>query len=388
MSSSPGNTTAQLATTTPADAVESNVAQSSSAGTTPAVAAAAPADTAEQDGDPVPARMSPQKYKDYQLINLNNSILTSSTTSVTDSVLEYRQLHGRSFTQKTDYWGPNDEQANDALDFNHYWITDFFDDKLFLAPIGDSPRNVLDIGTGTGIWAIDFADEFPSADVVGIDVSPIQPPWVPPNCRFQIDDFEKEWTFNTEFDFIHARNLEGCIADLPGLLKQCFAHTRPNGWFEILEADIEVRSQTLGDMDDDHIFKRWHQHMLVSSTRMGKPHGNAVDRKLAKAMIEAGYVDVVERKWPIPIGLWPAKPDMKKLGQCTLEFVLQSIEGFGLFLLKEMLGFTYEEVQLTLAELRTALKNPKNTPFYYLHVVYGRKPEEEEIAQGSAPTTA
>ncbi|KAF6834247.1 methyltransferase domain-containing protein [Colletotrichum plurivorum] len=279
----------------------------------------------------------------------------------------------------TEYWGPNDEQQNDALDFNHCWITDFFDGKLFLAPIGDSPQNVLDLGTGTGIWAIDFADEFPSAEVIGIDISPIQPSWVPTNCKFQIDDFEKEWTFATDhFDYIHARNLEGCIADLPKLFQQVFAHTKPGGWFEMLEFDIEVRSQTLGEFDDDHIFKRWHQHMLVSSKRMGKPHGNAVNRTIAKGMIEAGFVDVVERRWPIPIGTWPAKPEMKRLGAYTLAFLEQSIEGFGLFLLKEVLGFTYEEVQVTLLELRAALRNPKNTPLYFMHVVYGRKPESVE----------
>jgi len=39
----------------------------------------------------------------------------------------------------------------------------------------------MDVGTGTGIWAIDMADRFPNAQVKGIDLSPIQPNWVPPN---------------------------------------------------------------------------------------------------------------------------------------------------------------------------------------------------------------
>lgn len=28
--------------------------------------------------------------------------------------------------------------------------------RLFLAPITDNPQQVLDLGTGTGIWALDF----------------------------------------------------------------------------------------------------------------------------------------------------------------------------------------------------------------------------------------
>ncbi len=51
------------------------------------------------------------------------------------------------------------------------------------------PRKVLDIGTGTGAWVIDVADEFPTAELVrGIDLSPIQSEYVPPNVEFNIDD--------------------------------------------------------------------------------------------------------------------------------------------------------------------------------------------------------
>lgn len=203
--------------------------------------------------------------------------------------------------------------------------------------------------------------------MVGIDISPIQPSWVPANCRFQIDDFENPWTFDADhFDYVHARNLEGCIARLPRFFEQVFVHTRPGGWFEMLEFDIEVRSQTLGELGDDHIFRRWHRYMLVSSKRTGKPHGNAVNRTIAKGMAAAGFVDVAERRWAVPIGSWPAGPAMKRLGVDCLAFLEQSIEGFGLFLLKEVLGFSYEDVQLTMLELISALRNPRNTPLYYM----------------------
>lgn len=34
---------------------------------------------------------------------------------------------------------------------------------------------MLDVGTGTGIWCIDFGDEHPNADVLGFDLSATQP---------------------------------------------------------------------------------------------------------------------------------------------------------------------------------------------------------------------
>src|SRR4051795_1295425 len=65
-------------------------------------------------------------------------------------------------------------------------------DKLFLAPL-ENPTAILDVGTGTGIWAMDFADDYPGAQVVGIDLSPIQPNYVPPNLQFEIFDLEEPW---------------------------------------------------------------------------------------------------------------------------------------------------------------------------------------------------
>jgi len=60
----------------------------------------------------------------------------------------------------------------------------------------------------------EFADEHPSAEVIGVDLSPIQPPFVPSNCKFEIDDISKEWTYpENHFDFIHIRTMTGCVPD-------------------------------------------------------------------------------------------------------------------------------------------------------------------------------
>lgn len=65
--------------------------------------------------------------------------------------------------------------------------------KSFLAPIRERPGRVLDVGTGTRIWAIDFAAEFPETEVTAVDISPIQPSWVPPNLKFEVGNMNLEW---------------------------------------------------------------------------------------------------------------------------------------------------------------------------------------------------
>jgi methylase of polypeptide subunit release factors len=67
---------------------------------------------------------------------------------------------------------PNDEKEQDRFDLHHEIIRLAWDSKLHEAPITDSHR-ILDIGTSTGIWTIDVADQYPMAGVIGTDLSPI-----------------------------------------------------------------------------------------------------------------------------------------------------------------------------------------------------------------------
>ena len=52
---------------------------------------------------------------------------------------------------------PNDEKEQDRLDLFHHLFLSLLGGRLWTAPLGN-PHRVLDVGTGTGIWAIDFAE--------------------------------------------------------------------------------------------------------------------------------------------------------------------------------------------------------------------------------------
>lgn len=50
---------------------------------------------------------------------------------------------------------PNDESEQDREDMKHAMVLDLCGGKLHFADIGKNPQNILDMGTGTGIWAIE-----------------------------------------------------------------------------------------------------------------------------------------------------------------------------------------------------------------------------------------
>lgn len=153
-----------------------------------------------------------------------------ASTSLSSSARDYLYENGRRYHRFREgrYNFPNDEAEQDREDMKHACVK-MLCQKLHFAPIDErTVQNILDIGTGTGIWAIEMGDQFPSANVLGIDLSPIQPDWVPSNVHFVVDDAESEWLYPEDhFDYIHSRHTVMAIKDWSKLYKQartCVSH--------------------------------------------------------------------------------------------------------------------------------------------------------------------
>ncbi|KAM5347362.1 hypothetical protein ACJ41O_010367 [Fusarium nematophilum] len=296
-----------------------------------------------------------------------------STASLTDSIRDFRNIHGRTYgnSKTTEYWAPNDDRQNEGLDITHHYILLYFDNKLHQAPIGDHPQ---ELALAYGQY---FADQFPSAQVIGTDISPIQPSWVPPNCEFHIDDAQLDWTWPTDhFDYIHIRDLYGSIDDWSALYAKAFSHLKPGGWFEDLELDIRAHSDVV--TDPQHIYHRWNAVFQEAGEKMGKTFKIGIGSRMRDLMDGAGFVDVTERKFRLPMSAWASDPKLKEIGSFVQMFVDGGLEGFGLYLLTQVMGWPYDECQVFIAEMRQALRNKKLNPYYEVTLVYGRKPEESK----------
>lgn len=82
---------------------------------------------------------------------------SSASTSVMSSVRDYMYENGRRYHRYREgtYNFPNDDVEQEREDMKHAMVKLLCSQKLHFAPIGDNPQEILDIGTGTGIWPIE-----------------------------------------------------------------------------------------------------------------------------------------------------------------------------------------------------------------------------------------
>ncbi|KAL2051991.1 hypothetical protein ABVK25_007683 [Lepraria finkii] len=295
------------------------------------------------------------------------------TASLTSSIERYPIENGRRYHAFKDgsYVMPNDESELDRLDLTHQMLRITMGDKLFLAPI-NKPKRILDIGTGTGIWAIEVGDEFPDAQIIGTDLAPTQPTWVPANVKFEIDDAEDPWTFQHKFDFVHVRYLASAIVDWPKLVRQAYDATEPGEWAEFEDFDLKYYSED-GSLKEEHHVQKWISSFLKAAEDFRRDPSPGP--KIEGYMKEAGFEDVQHEKYRMPVGPWPKDKHLKTVGAWNLVQLENGLEGFTLRLFTTVLGWKAEEVQVLLANVRKDIRDPKIHAQFDFHVCYGRKPK-------------
>jgi trans-aconitate methyltransferase len=111
----------------------------------------------------------------------------------------------------------------------------------------------------------------------------------PPNCTFEVDDLEQDWVYHNKFDYIHARELGGCVADDEKLFRQAFEHLAPGGYFEMQAVYPRFLSDdgTAGQAKDAQF---WMKNICEGAVKFGKPLDSAPG--WLEKMKAAGFVDV------------------------------------------------------------------------------------------------
>lgn len=292
-----------------------------------------------------------------------------------DYVENGREYHGY---RKGKYMFPCDESEKDRMDIFHKFFLVARRDTLHSAPFTpnyDGPR-IMDLGCGTGIWAIDMADKYPHAEIKGYDLSNIQPASIPNNVSFAQRDIESPWHgFTLEsWDLIHIRMLNGSIESWPELYQKVFMHLKPGfGWIEHVEMDISPRSDD-GTLEPTSSLANWSRFILEATGRFGRPL--AYNTETREMLERAGFVEISEQVIKVPLNPWPTDPHLKDIGRWYNLGLTQGLEALTLGPLTRMSNWSKPNIDKLIQEVKRDVCSKKIHAYCNMHIWIARRPAD------------
>lgn len=177
--------------------------------------------------------------------------------------------------------------------------------------------------------------------------------------------------YRGEFDYIHARELGGCIEDDQLFFRRAYDHLVPGGHFEMQACFPRFLS------DDDSAklapdAQFWMANVCEGAGRFGKPlDGAPTWLEKFKAV---GFTDVRQEIRKVPIGTWPKDPHLKEIGKYQIVQEQQVIDSYTPGIFSRVLGWKEAEIQVLIAKVKNDLKRPGVHLYIPTYFVWGRKP--------------
>ncbi|HEU5383621.1 MAG TPA: methyltransferase domain-containing protein [Ktedonobacteraceae bacterium] len=223
------------------------------------------------------------------------AILVSSPGAENEIVDDRRRL------TDAPYFLPKDEEEDGRLFLQHKALYAAMGNH-YLAPIRPDIANILDVGTGTGVWPVDMSRLFPQAHIVGMDISSLSFRYSSSSaCTFLCGNVLTGLPFpDQQFDFVHQRLLVAGIptANWPGVIRELVRVTRPGGWVELLEVGITVKNAG----PETTRLLTW---MANRSRERGFDLG--ILPELGDLLVHAGLQAVETQNIPAPLGEWAGR---------------------------------------------------------------------------------
>lgn len=262
---------------------------------------------------------------------------------------------------------PNDDEEQIRLAVTHQAFLSVLGGQLTLMHTPLSTKRILDIGTGTGEWAVAMGERFPDAEIIATDIGVCQPTDVPQNVFFEVDDAEEEWTYTEPFDLIHIRGLTGAFRDWAAIYASVCKHLRLGGCFEIADFGTIL----LKDSIPDSYASIYNGACQSAADKAERPMGLG---HLKRTLIEGAGLSVVKTKvFDVPLGTWSPDPRKSVAGKMAMISALEGLEATSLRLLTREMNWEEQGVKDLCGKVKEEVMKPGNCAFIPCQFMVARK---------------
>ncbi|KAL8634072.1 hypothetical protein Q9189_000318 [Teloschistes chrysophthalmus] len=291
---------------------------------------------------------------------------STKSLSLSGSVFEQIVENERGYANEK-YFMPCDEQEQTRLAIMYQCFTSVLNGQPSFQSIPRNAKRILEIGTGTGDWAVAVAERFPNAEITATDITCFQPTDVPPNVFFEIDDAQEQWTYTEPFDFIHIRGLAGAFSNWPAVYAQAYQHLQTNGVLEV----ADFGTITLGEPTADSYLSIYNGACASAAEKSGYPLG--LDHMKKSVIENAGLSIGKSRTFDVPLGTWASDPRKKVAGKMALIATLEGLESTSLRLLTRHMDWKVEDVRDLCGKVQGELMRADARPSIPCHFTVARK---------------
>ncbi|KAF9894987.1 hypothetical protein FE257_004611 [Aspergillus nanangensis] len=276
-------------------------------------------------------------------------------------------------------------------------------EKMFVSPIGGDGQlrknhKLLEFATRSGSWANALLAErweqqhqqqqqqqrqrrrqeppHPGPRLTSMDSMYMS---TPTNWSYFIHhELEAEWPFTSKqaFHLIHAQSLGGILTDHDGFYARAHRHLVPGGWLEVWENDFRFFTESNNEQDEEKLvaLRQWETLMEEAADTFGKRINVAAVQKVL--MLRAGFVEVDEQVFKVPLGQWSDDQRMNRAGQEYRYQMHCALEGYTLRLFTKTLGWSKEDTDVLLGRVRKELDQEEVRLYSNFHLIRGKKSTE------------
>lgn len=186
----------------------------------------------------------------------------------------------------------------------------------------------------------------------------------PENCVFYVEDIRNKlwWGIgNQPYDYIHTRMSLGIFHDFREIIQKGFNNLAPGGFMESQELFSKVYCDD-NTMPANWPLLEWSLNQDEAAMELGTPL--RIANKLKMWYEQAGFVDVKEEVFRIPINEWAKEERLKMYGKFMAMNMQDGLYGWSVDYFVRAWQWTQAEVHVECARVHNSLKD-KSVHAYY-----------------------